>query len=232
MKILRFKEFINEAWGERDTMGDYYKSLKQAHPRSGYVQEFIDKIQELIDGKKQEYPRSDFRLKMGEQWGLEFIDSLVDHGRLAKVKKGRKEFIVGINSKAAEAKRISDFNNTFYEDIKQKENWGGNFNGIRFNYDDKKQIMNFTISEHVGTWHHYEKGHGETISTTDQKKAEEEIEENLTGWYIVKKAMEEFKENLGSAKFKITKRDKGQVKTFHHDGHKGYLYTVSAVVTK
>ena len=38
--------------------------------------------------------RSFFRLKMGDQWGLEFVDSLVDSGILGIKKINRTEFLV------------------------------------------------------------------------------------------------------------------------------------------
>jgi len=71
----------------------YFDKLKHAHPRSGFTDHFISKVDDVLYNNA-EIPRSDFGLSMGKQWGKQFVDELADAGILKIVKKDRKQYIV------------------------------------------------------------------------------------------------------------------------------------------
>lgn len=89
MKSLN--EFLNESGTSFEKESAY---LRKMHPISGSTEKFISKVNDIISNNIDMVERSFFRLKMGSQWGLEFVDSLVNSGILGIVKINRKEFLV------------------------------------------------------------------------------------------------------------------------------------------
>jgi len=47
--ILNFKEFLNES--AKTELQPYFTQLKKEHPKSQYVDEFINMINSLVSGK-------------------------------------------------------------------------------------------------------------------------------------------------------------------------------------
>lgn len=86
--------FESDALNESDSFENEVKYLRNTHPKSGSTELFISKVSDIISNKIDMIERSFFRLKMGDQWGLEFVDSLVDSGILGIKKINRTEFLV------------------------------------------------------------------------------------------------------------------------------------------
>lgn len=86
--------FESDSLNESDSFENEVKYLRKTHPKSGSTETFISKVSDIISNKIDMIERSFFRLKMGDQWGLEFVDSLVDSGILGIKKINRTEFLV------------------------------------------------------------------------------------------------------------------------------------------
>ena len=96
--MLKFSEFIVENSFTDFDLQTLVKRFVSKHPKSSYALIWQNYLADLIAGKVDSLERSKFRTKMGAQYGLEFIDDLVQYGHLAHSKVGRKEFISLPNS--------------------------------------------------------------------------------------------------------------------------------------
>lgn len=63
------------------------------HRHSHYPIGFVQKILKLLDGSNNETPRSEFAVAKGNQFGLEYVDDLVQDGILRKYKIANKQII-------------------------------------------------------------------------------------------------------------------------------------------
>ena len=77
-------------------------NFKSNHPNSAYAPIFINEINELATGKKEQVARSFFRVSRGNQYGLQFVDYLVGEGLLVLKKVGRKQFLTNTNKKVVD----------------------------------------------------------------------------------------------------------------------------------
>lgn len=224
--------YINEGYYKRNTMDEWYELLRNKHKKSSYVEDWIKSVQGLLDGSIEELPRNHFKVRMGKQYGYEWLDSLVEYGFLTKVKKGRKEYILSPDSKEGKQISITKDVEEMIADVRNRESMYGNPDNILFNWNEKNEEWEFSIQDWVLTWLHYEKGYGETQSKSDIKQNEKNIEDTLNNWYLIKFILKKYKDIFGKGKFTITSKDVGNISTFGRDSHKGYLYKVTGKITK
>lgn len=224
--IKLFEEFLNEGYRKRNNIEEYNNALRVAHPRSRMTEIFIKKVEDLLNGKAKEYARNEFKLGMGTQWGYEWVDSLVEHGVLGAIKKGRKVYIVPANNSEVIALK----NNKIIEDIisnaKYKERMGGNINDVRWQFNEKLSSFKFKIQYPIVTWIHWEKGHGDYVDKDEINSHKKDIEESLESWYIVNFIKTELKRHFKNVNSKITYRGESSPTRIGADSHKGFIYTV------
>lgn len=90
---MKLKKIIENIENRASILNTAFYKLKKNHPRTSYYDFFINLIKSLESGQIQEIERSKFSVKIGKQWGLEFIDNLVKDGLFIIFKKGNKQFI-------------------------------------------------------------------------------------------------------------------------------------------
>lgn len=115
--IKKFKEFILEGKLEASF---YFDRLRRNHSKSPFVEQWIDKVEDLLNGKLDSIPRSEFRKSRGDQFGLDFVDSLVQAGILTLIKKGRKQIL---SSAQDNDKKFKDELNSFLDSVPGVVNW-------------------------------------------------------------------------------------------------------------
>ena len=209
-----------------------FKNLRKNHPRSSNTEMFISKVNDLLDGKIDDVPRSFFRLGMGKQFGLEFIDQLVENGVLINIKRGRTEFLVSPESKIGINTKEDELFSDLESELRDRERKYGNIHNVIWVIDEKNRTITFKLSDFVITWLHYEKGHGKKTSGSEQTQSEKDIIDKLMNSHLVKFVIDKYNEIYKSSEFVITNTTKESERSFHPDGHKGYLYTVEGIIKK
>lgn len=229
--LVNEAKHINER--SNSNIDQYFKRLRIDHPRSGYTEDFIEMVQDLLSGKTKELARSEFKTGRGDQWGKEFIDYLVTDGILGKIKKGRKEYIVPIDNKQLQGDNID----TLFDDIEKnilniRPDYIDLTDPVFYKVDRKKEEINARFKDIIVTWFHYEKGSGETSSSKDIKDREKQIEKEILGQQKIVDIASKIKSILGKEpKIKISNTDRGDIRSFQPDGHKGYLYSVFVTIS-
>jgi hypothetical protein len=67
--------------------------LSKEHKNSSYALAFMSYVSELANEITSEMPRSNFNIPRGNQWGLQFLDKLVDIGFFKIKKEKNKQFV-------------------------------------------------------------------------------------------------------------------------------------------
>ena len=84
----------------------YFEELKKKHPRSSHTVRIINEISALLKDSSKSIARSKFGFLSNDQWGLAFVDMLVEKGFLVEEKQGRVRMLRSAalgESKAPEA---------------------------------------------------------------------------------------------------------------------------------
>lgn len=230
MKSLN--DFLNEEYSKRGSMEEYYDALRNAHKRSSYLDTWINAVKTLLSGETSELPRNFFRVKMGDQYGYEWIESLVDHGKLVKVKKGRKEFIMSPNSKEGSQINNDRSTKTMIDGVNKLSRRFDEFKGISYSYNEEAEEWDVSMQDWILTWQHFEKGHGEDQTDDEINDAKAALRKDLEDSSMVKHIMKEFKKAFGSARFMLWDMETGEEGRFGNDSHKGFMYKVNGKITK
>ena len=237
-RIKTFDSFLNENEGN-DEMEYFYNMLRREHPRSSHTEYYINKVKSLFSGEIDMLPRSDFREKMGTQWGLEWIDMLIRKGKLVLTKEQRKDMLILPGSNRANDINIKNFEDNIMAELYKIERQSGNPDGYTFKYDKEKKEIVFKDVQSVITWFHHEKGYGDYTSKAEQKKHMESIKTDLENFYLVKRAKEMFEKAFGSAKVTTSESyDESKIGPaipgWGHEpqGHKGFEYTAIVTISK
>lgn len=226
MFVKKFNEWINESYAKRNSFDEYANVLKKYHPRSSKTDGIILKAKSLLDGTVDKIARSDFHVGRGEQWGHEWIDSLVDHGVLSKIKIGRKVFIVPIDNKQSQEISRKSIVDSIVKEAQLKERRHGNIDNITWKYNESNGCFEFSHSNMIGTWIHWEKGHGDSVDKSDIEEHKKELESEVINFYITEFIEAEIKKSFKIKSKGLYEKNTGPIESFGRDNHKGFLYSV------
>lgn len=225
-----FRHKLNENASKSEILKSSIEDLKKYHPRSQFTDIFIKNVQALISGEIESIPRKYFRLTMGEQWGLEFVDYLIRKNILRMEKINNTQILYSATSPVVRENIIDEKLNMFYQElIEDKKQNGIGWTNLKVMFEDR--IFRFTNSGWIITWAHYEKGYGETRDSSQQEKNKQkiidEVEESGYSRYLKNLLNKLDKENIEYDIERISEYDENDIQTIY-DGHEGYLmyYTV------
>ena len=168
MKSLIY--FLNES--KRDffkELQDEKEWLDSTHSRGAYHDDWYNLILRLYNGEEDLVARSKFRKSRGDQYGLDWVDSLVDKGLLVSSKIGRT-VMLGAPDNMTIKKDISDkaFNQLYKKFNKKMVRYDAMEQFAKMDIDSTKEVVTITSEVLIPTKIHWEKGHFGDISKGEQ----------------------------------------------------------------
>ena len=201
----------------------YFDRLKKAHPRSSSVGDFQDIVKDLLNDPEKTVKRSVFRLPMGDQWGLSFVDGLVEEGILHLEKIGRDQVLRGKTI----ADEDSEALDSFEAELNRIKKVYMNLLDFSISFDREDFEVRMTCKENVTTKHHWEKGH----YSDDVLEEEYESVVNLIKTDdMVQDICKLYKKYFGDYDFTLNSKKLGKERVFHREGHMGILYEFTVII--
>jgi hypothetical protein len=222
-----FKNKLNEKLNDskEELLQKRIETLKRRHWRSSSTETFIKKVQSLLRGEIEKVPRNFFSLTRGQSWGLEFVDQLVQDEILRMEKIGRTQFLYSITSPVVHGNILDEKINRFYQELKNDLAFHGiGWSNLEVTFKDR--TFKFSNSGYVGTYLHWEKGHGVTRTMEEQEQDKQNIIDKVENSRYLNDLLNKLDQN--EIEYDVVRKsefDSKDIRTFHGDGHRGYLMT-------